>query len=199
VARWTFTQAIGFHAPKNANHSTIANKPSAEEIALKYATSLLGDARAEIDRADAKASILLAASGVAAGALLAGLIAGTWSPLRLQAAIQWAWWLGVAESAIGICCLALVVYPREPKHDSGLPWAVVYYGDVRLHVTTSELVQSLKHSAATNLDRAADQLRFISSIVHSKYRLIRWGMRLLFVGSLTVSASVLVNVLLSNH
>ena len=39
-----------------------------------YATSLLSSARGEIDRADSKASILLAASGVAAGALLAGLM-----------------------------------------------------------------------------------------------------------------------------
>jgi hypothetical protein len=199
VTRWTLAQAFGFPAAKNADASAVANKPSAEEVALNYATSLLSDARAEIDRADTKASILLAATGVAAGALLAGLIAGTWSPFRLQAAIAWAWWLGVAESAIGICCLALAVYPREPKNDSGLTWAVVYYGDVLLHSTTAELVTSLKRSAATNLDRVADQLRYIATIVHRKYRLIRWGMRLLFLGALTVSAALAINIIPLNR
>jgi hypothetical protein len=61
---------------------------SAEDATLLYATSLLSHAREEIDRADAKASILLAASGVGTGALLAGLIAGTWTPLKLQTATQ---------------------------------------------------------------------------------------------------------------
>ena len=59
-----------------------AGKCKPDEAILLYTTSLLSSAREEIDRADSKASILLAASGVATGALLAGLMAGNWTPLE---------------------------------------------------------------------------------------------------------------------
>jgi Family of unknown function (DUF5706) len=164
------------------------------DATLLYAASLLSSAKEEIDRADAKASILLAASGVATGALLAGLIAGTWTPLKLQVAIQSLWWLGAAEAAIGVCCLAWVVYPREPERNAEISWAVGYYGDVLAFRTTPELVAALNRSAETNIERIADQLRQVSRIVKYKYRLIRWGMRMLFLAIATTSIAVLINL-----
>jgi Family of unknown function (DUF5706) len=184
---------------KEVNTPIAPDKCSTNDATLLYATSLLSNARGEIDRADAKASILLAASGVAAGALLAGLIAGTWTPLKLQVGIQWAWWTGVVEAAIGIGCLALAVYPREYKDDSGIPWAVQYYGDVLAYPTTTRLVAALNRSAETNVERIADQLRHVSWIVHYKYRLIRWGMRILFLATTTIVAAMAINVALVNH
>jgi len=171
----------------------ISDRP-VDDATLLYATSLLSNARHEIERADAKASILLAASGVVAGALLAGLLAGTWTPLKMHAAGQWLWWLGAAEAALGIWCLAWVVYPRDSKRGSEFPWAVGYYGDVLAFQATSHLVAALHRSAETNIDRVADQLRQISRIANYKYRLIRWGMRLLFLAILTTSAAVLINL-----
>jgi Pycsar effector protein len=194
----TFAKKIGFPAMRETKVPPSADRRVANETLL-YANLLLGSAKEEIDRADAKASILLAASGVAAGALLAGLIAGSWSPLRLQAAIQWAWWLGVAESATAIWCLALAVYPREQKNDSGFSWAVAYYGDVLAYRTTAQLVTALNRSAETNIERIADQLRHVSWIVDHKYRLIRWGMRLLFLAVATISAAMMVNLILLNY
>ncbi len=140
----------------------------ADNSALLYATSLLSGIKEEIDRADAKASIMLASSGVAAGALLAGLIAGTWTPLELGATVQWLWWLGVAEAAAGICCLGWVVYPRRSTSDSESLQAVGYYGDVLDFRTTAELVAALDRSAATNIERTADQIRQVSKIAHFK-------------------------------
>jgi Family of unknown function (DUF5706) len=195
----TFAKKIGFPAMKEANVLLGADKRPADDATLLYATSLLSGVREEIGRADAKASILLAASGVAAGALVAGLIAGAWTPLKLQAAIQWVWWLGVVESAIGICCLALAVYPREEKNDSGATWTVTYYGDVLAYRTTAQLVAALNRSAGTNLDRIADQLRHVSWIVNHKYRLIRWGIRLLFLAVATISAAMVINLALVNY
>jgi MFS family permease len=194
-----FVKKIGFPIVKKANVLLNADERSGDDAALVYATALLSDVRQEIDRADAKASILLAASGVAAGALLAGLIAGTWTPLALQTAIQWVWWVGLAESAAGICCLALAVYPREEKNDSGVSWSVSYYGDVLTHRTTAQLVAALNRSAETNLERIADHLRHVSRIVSHKYQLIRWGMRLLLLGVATISAAVGINLLLQNR
>ena len=190
---------LGFPATKAAKEAAGAHGSSRDEAMLLYATSLLSGVREEIDRADAKASILLAASGVAAGALVAGLTAGTWTPLRLQTAIQWVWWLGVAESAIGIGCLALAVYPRERENDSGAPPAVLYYGDVLAYRTTAHLVAALNRSAETTIERTADQLRQVSWIVDQKYRLIRWGMRGLFLAAVTIAAALVINLILLNY
>lgn len=170
-----------------------------DNATLLYAASVLSSAREEIDRADSKASILLAASGVAAGALLAGLMAGTWTPLRLQPTIQWAWWVGVVEAAIAISCLALAVCPREQRNNSGTSWAVVFYGDVLKYHTTTQLVEALKRSAETKIERIADQLRYVCSIVNHKYRLVRWGILMLFLSAATIAASIVINMALPNH
>jgi hypothetical protein len=195
----TLAKIAGLLNKKEPNTPVGTDKCSPDDATLLYAPSLLDNAREEIDRADAKASILLAASGVAAGALLAGLIAGTWSPFKLHVGIQWTWWAGVVEAALGIGCLALAVYPREHKNDSGIPWAVLYYGDVLVYPTTTQLVSALNRSAETNIERIADQLRHVSWIVHYKYRLIRWGMRLLFLATATIVAAMVINVALVNH
>jgi Family of unknown function (DUF5706) len=199
MIRSKFAKKLVFPVMKKFDSAIDANGSSADQATLLYAASLLGNAREEISRADAKASILLAASGVAAGALLAGLIAGSWTPAELRPAIQWAWWLGVAESAIGICCLAWAVYPRERKNDSGLPWTVVYYGDVVAYPTTADLVAALNRSAETNIERIADQLRHVSWIVCHKYRLLRWGMRGLFLAAVTITAAMMINLLLFHY
>lgn len=176
-----------------------AGKCKPDEAILLYTTSLLSSAREEIDRADSKASILLAASGVATGALLAGLMAGNWTPLELQATIQWAWWLGVFEAAIGVFFLALAVYPREQINDSGFSWSVVFYGDVLAYRSTTQLVGALERSAETRIERMADQLRRVSAIVNRKYRLIRRGMLMLFLSAATISTAIMINLLLLNH
>jgi pycsar effector protein len=199
MVRSRIAKKLGFPAAKEVKGAIGAHGSSPDEGILIYATSLLSGAREEIDRADAKASILLAASGVAAGALVAGLAAGTWTPLKLQAAIQWVWWLGVAESAMGICCLALAVYPRERKNDSGVPWTVLYYGDVLAYRTTAQLVAALNRSAETKIERIADQLRHVSWIVDHKYRLIRWGMRGLFLAAVTIVAALVINSILLRY
>jgi pycsar effector protein len=198
MIRSRFAKKLGFPVMEEAN-GAIGVPGRSPDATLLYATSLLSNAREEIDRADAKASILLAASGVASGALLAGLIAGSWTPLKLQAAVQWAWWLGLAESATAIWCLALAVYPRERKSDPGIAGTVAYYGDILAYPTNVQLVAALHRSADANIDRIADQLRNISSIVSHKYRLIRWGMRGLFLSAVTITAALVINLFLVNH
>lgn len=199
MIRSRFAKKLGFPVMKEVSSAIGVSSRSPDEATLLYATSLLGNAREEIDRADAKASILLAASEVVAGALLAGLIAGRWTPLKLQAAVQWAWWLGLVESAIGIWCLALAVYPRERKNDSEIPETVAYYRDVLAYPTNIQLVAALNRSAETNIDRIADQLRNVSWIVSHKYRLIRWGMRGLFLSAVTITATMVINLLVLNQ
>lgn len=199
MIRSRLVKKLGFPVAEEVNSAVGVPSRSSDEATLQYATSLLSNAKEEIDRADAKASILLAASGVVAGALLAGLIAGSWTPLKLQAAVQWACWLGLVESATGIWCLALAVYPRERKSDSETPGTIAYYRDVLAYPTTVQLVVALNRSAETNIDQIADQIRNVSWIVSHKYRLIRWGMRGLFLAAVTIAATMVTNLLLLNH
>jgi hypothetical protein len=199
MIRSRIAKKLGFPVRVKVSDAVGAQSPSSDEATLVYATSLLANAREEINRADAKASILLAATGVVASALLAGLIAGKWTPLELQVAVQWVWWLGLAEAAVGIWFLAMAVYPRERKNDSDMPGTVAYYGDVAAYPTTARLVEALNRSAETNIERIADQLRSVSWIVSHKYRLVRRGMRLLVLAALTVVAALVANLLLLSH
>ncbi len=64
MIRSRLAKMLGFPVMKEVNSTVGVHARSLDEATLLYATSLLTNAREEIDRADAKASILLAASGV---------------------------------------------------------------------------------------------------------------------------------------
>lgn len=57
----------------------------------EYARDLLDDTQEELVRADSKAALILAAAGVAFGALLAGLLSRDWEPFALDNRVEWAW------------------------------------------------------------------------------------------------------------
>ena len=78
-----------------------------DDAVTTYTAAVLADAREELDRADRKAQILFASAGVAIGALLAGLLAGNWSPFELDNAVEWLWWAGVTFAAAAISCLGV--------------------------------------------------------------------------------------------
>src|SRR5260370_8167133 len=56
---------------------------TADDHARQYAAFLLVQAREELIRVDTKASIMLAAVGVALGVVLGDLVSRSWSPFRL--------------------------------------------------------------------------------------------------------------------
>ena len=78
----------------------------------RYLADLLADTREELTRVDSKAALLLAASGVIIGALLAGFFGGRWTPFDLSSKVQWLWWLGAASAAFGLFSIAAAVYPN---------------------------------------------------------------------------------------
>src|ERR1035441_6347411 len=86
--------------------------PEAADPTASYLADLLADTREELTRADSKAALTLAATGVVIGALLAGLFGGKWTPFDLNSKIQWLWWLGVGSAALGVFSIAAAVYPR---------------------------------------------------------------------------------------
>ncbi|WP_431916354.1 Pycsar system effector family protein [Nonomuraea jabiensis] len=168
---------------------------AAEDDACEYGTQLLKEAREELNRADAKAQVLLGIVGIGLGAVTGGLLAGSWSPFEMSNAVEWLWWVGAAAALASVVVLAGAVYPRlDQRKGNGV---VMYYADVFHLDSTATVASALMRSSALDLERVADQLYRVSRIVGQKYRLIRWGFWLLLSGmSATVSAA-LINVVLT--
>jgi len=134
--------------------------------------SLLREAREELGRADNKASILLAASGVVVGALIAAVLAGSWSPSELSVLTAYIWWVACGFLVAGIALLGVAIYPRT-RRASKLPDFVAYFGDVVVLSRRTDLERALAKTARGLGDRDVDQLELISGIVSTKYNYLR--------------------------
>ncbi|MFC6085045.1 Pycsar system effector family protein [Sphaerisporangium aureirubrum] len=158
-------------------------RPEPEAVALAYATRLLSHARDEINKADAKAQVLLGIVGIAIGAVAGGLAAGGWSPFQLSDGVEWLWWTGVALALGSLACLAGAVYPRlngARPGDDGIDGEIIeYFGDVVRFESGQALAEALMSVSEQNLQRLSGQVRRVSQIVSRKYLLIRWGFWLL--------------------
>jgi hypothetical protein len=160
-----------------------------------YLAGLLADTKAELARVDSKAALLLAASGVVIGALLAGLLNGRWAPSGLSIEIQWLWWLGVASAAAGLLSITAAVYPRI--HKKRIPGVPAYYGDVAAY----DDVEAFRHAIARVsrvAERQVDQVFILSHVVQCKYTLLRRGMRCLLLAISACTVAVVVNILLGH-
>lgn len=165
-----------------------------------FAEELLDEGREELQRADSKASILLSAAGLVAGALVAAAAAGEWNPTKIDSAwAQGLFWIGIAAGAIGVCLLGSAVMPRI--HNPGRKESLAYFGHVvqfrergftfstrerrsRVSKGKTELRAAIVSASAGRFDRVVDQVWVISHIVHRKYRLIRWALMSLLVAAL---------------
>jgi hypothetical protein len=144
------------------------------------ARSLLAETREELDRADNKASIILAAAGVAAGLLFSSAIGGSWKPNELPPLAKSVWWAASVVGAIGVLCLGRAVFPIIRRRD-GPAGSIRYFGDVAKLATPAEVRKMLLTAADDPLERTLDQVWILSRIVIVKYHYIRWGMCLVGV------------------
>jgi Family of unknown function (DUF5706) len=172
------------------------SSPNSTDLTTKYLVDLLEDTREELARADSKAALLLAATGVVVGALFAGLIGGKWSPFELDTRVEWMWWLGVAFAATGIFSIAAAVYPRIRRRGVPRPGAPTYFGDVAAFRDIEMFRQAIMQ-AANPQERLIDQTFLMSRIVQHKYVMLRIGLRFLLIAILACIAAVLVNIPLS--
>lgn len=156
-----------------------------------HISQMLVAAREELVRADTKAAVLLAATGVGIGALLGGLLSGNWSPFELANWIEWAWWLGAAAAAFAVWRLGYAVYPRT-KRKGPPPTVLGYFDDVnKFRGTTAELKRALL--AAAPEDRQVDQLRETSRIVGAKYDGIKTALGSLGLAAVLCAGAVLLD------
>lgn len=149
---------------------------------------LLRDAREELTRADSKASLLTAAVGVVVGALVAAMLAQTWTPANLDASVRWLWWVGAASIGLALIFLGAGVYPRTVRKGRS-EGAAKYFADA-VRLGRDGLPDALN---STSLDEyLLDQLFAVSHIVDIKYRCIRIALWCLALGASAVSVSVTV-------
>jgi MFS family permease len=157
-----------------------------------YAARLLSETRDELTRADSKANILLAASGVAIGAVLSGVIAASLNPTDLDGRVQWVFWSGVVLAAGGITALGSAVWPRVGKACVG---RADYFLDVAQYESVRELEQAIR--GTEQLARDTRQLHALAVSARTKYRLTRVGVALVGLGIVACSASALLHFLVT--
>jgi MFS family permease len=175
--------------------------PSDDDVA--YREDLLAETREELQRADNKASILLAASGIALSALLAAFAAGTWSPSHLaHNDARICSWISMILALLGLAFIGAAVKPRlRPKETK--KERLHYYGDVQgfwpkwyrrhqpaaLANARAEFDRALE--AASTADnrkrRLDDQIWFLGHIAFRKYRFVTIGLWL-FASSILIAA-----------
>jgi len=142
---------------------------------------LLRETREELVRADGKAQILFAVSGVVIGVVLSGTLAGDWSPVDLSSLARVFWWIGVGSAAVGLAALVVGIWPRLIPAAAG---RVTYFEDVRGYESGGALIPHL-NAEATRRDRDAEQLWRLSKIAHRKYLAVQVA-----VGALAAAATL---------
>lgn len=137
----------------------------------EYTAQLLAEAREELSRADAKASLLFAVIGVVFGALLAGLISQNWQPDDLAAGADVVFWFGTVLAVAGAVSLGFAVWPRITHTQPGGPAS--YFGDVVSYGEDRDALRAALAAGAENGERNVEQLAVVSNIVWKKYVGIR--------------------------
>ncbi|MEA2676619.1 MAG: hypothetical protein QOJ81_760 [Chloroflexota bacterium] len=141
--------------------------------AKEYTERLLTETREELVRADTKASLLFAVSGVLLAAFLAGVINGEWTPGDLDKWATGVFALGAVLYLIAVVALGSAVWPRVTHKEAKR--SADYFGDIVAYKGQASL-ESLKAAlrrSAENADRPTSQLLIISGIVDTKYAGIR--------------------------
>ena len=159
-----------------------------------YARGLLSAAREELIRAENKAVVLFATSGVAVAAVMAGLIAGDWGPFDLDDRVEWVWWGGALATGYALFCLSSAIYPRTTRKGPP-PSVVAYFADVDRyrHRPLADLTNALAYSASRGMDGVVDQLRQVSRITVAKYTRVRHALLALGGAAVLCLVAVLVD------
>jgi Pycsar effector protein len=133
-----------------------------------------GDVRAELVRVDAKASTLLAVTGVA---LSAGLAILGRSRLPLLATISG--WVATAAVAASVALLAIAIRPRLGGGSGFMHYA---------GATPQELLDA-------DLAVTAEQLIWMARLTRTKYRCLRWAVDLILAGLAATAATAILTAL----
>lgn len=175
------------------------------EPVTRLAESLVQEARQELAQAEAKAVWLLSAAVIALGAVISGAESGNWSPNRLTSSLAEAvLWMSLAASAAGVYWLAMSLLPRF--RNDGNREKLAYFGHAAQfgadtndrQVIRANLGAALVRAATQtdNLDRLADRVFDISTIVLAKYRRIRKAIQAFGASAVLFGVAMVIETLL---
>jgi Family of unknown function (DUF5706) len=163
------------------------------EQRLLYKESLLAETREELQKADNKASILLATSGFVLAALLTVVTAHSWKFSEFHhSEAKFSAWAAIFLALVGFLLIAVAVKPRHRSDDTKKE-ALHYFGDVeafRPKWCRRKGRESLLGDARGQFDSALivastltnhekrldDQIWVLGHIVYRKYWLVSGGM-----------------------
>jgi len=155
------------------------------------AGAMLDEVRAEVDRADQKASLLIGSLGIAFSIVLSGMLEGDWVPTL--GSIGLTLWLGGTVVAIAaVLAAALAVWPRMTKPPAN--GAIAFWGHVHHLGSAKELARALELRGVHDPDRTYQQLLVLSAVVRRKYHYIRWSMVLAGLASLMVVLAFILTI-----
>ncbi|MDX3516351.1 Pycsar system effector family protein [Streptomyces scabiei] len=139
---------------------------------MQTGAQLLADLRAEIARADTKASVLAGALGI-----MAGLLGGhRWTPAALSPAAAILWWAGAASLVTALFALLLAVLPRYRRSTWVPGRPLTYFGDVRRAARAGGLAAAVSQTGRDPADGLFRALADTSHIVARKHLWIRTGL-----------------------
>jgi hypothetical protein len=172
----------------------------------RLAESLVTEARQELAQAEAKAVWLLSAAVIALGAVISGAESGSWSPNRMHSILaEGLLWMSLAASAAGIYWLAMSLLPRF--RNDGNREKLAYFGHAAAFgfdtsdrsVIRANLGAALVKAATQteNLDRLADRVFDMSTIVLGKYRRIRKAIQAFGASAVLLGMAMTVEALLN--
>lgn len=134
------------------------------------ASVLLAETREELARADGKAAMLLAAFSVFVGVVLAGLLAGEFTPGDLGCDGRAFWWAGCVVIAGSLVALAYAIYPRLSHGEADGP--ITYFGHAA-GKGVQAVEAALQRQVGSDRSRTVEQLVVVSDIVWRKYRFVQ--------------------------
>ncbi len=156
-------------------------------VGNRIATSLLDEARTEVDRVDSKASTLIATLGIGAG-IFAAVVSGSGSSAG--------GWKGATIALAGIAAIVSLVsavgaiWPRT-THRSNLTLPTYWAIPESFH-SPSQLAEVFEEADPdAEVLRVCDQLLILSRLVKTKYRLLKISMVALIVAVLCLLCSVI--------
>ncbi|MFB6813653.1 Pycsar system effector family protein [Streptomyces sp. NPDC056347] len=152
---------------------------------------LLDGLRAEVARADSKASVLVAALGMTAGVLSGWLAGSTWRPGSLNGTGTALWWTGIGGLAAALVSLLMAVLPRYHRSTWIPGEPLTYFGDIRDAARRGLLPEALDATENSRTAALVTALAETSRIALCKHRWIRAGLLAYSLGAVLLPASLL--------
>lgn len=152
---------------------------------------LLLDLRAEIARADSKASVLAGALGMTTGVISGWLAGSGWRPDTLDALGSVLWWTGTTGLGTALLSMLLAVLPRYRASTWTLGAPLTYFGDIQRAAQQNLLAEALVTTENASIEVLSTSLTETSRIVVRKHQWIRVGLLAFAVGAVLLPASLL--------